>query len=176
VPLRTKSILLPRASRPVLGPSGFRWLTSVFLGCGVSLLGAGARRYDVARWSNRQGSKCSCIGSFVQKWQHENEHLNSVKTWSVWGSGRLSTRTPRLFVSWCRTWQDIAARPTSLCSSGCACCTFRPVRPQWPIYVPTVSSAQHFQFTGSLDRVFWVTVTADSDNFCTQHEPASRSS
>jgi hypothetical protein len=101
-----------------------------------------------------------------------NEHLNSITMWSVWGIGRLSTRTPRLCGSWCRTWQDIAPRPTSLCSSWCTCSTFRGVRPHWSIYVQTVSWTQHFQFIGSLDRVFWVTLTANSDNFCTQHEPA----
>ena len=125
-------------------------------------------------WSNRQGSKCSFIASFVPKWQHENQHLNSVAMCSVWGSDRLSTRTPPLCIRWCRTWQDIAPRPTSLCSSGCTCCTFRVVRPHWSIYVHTVSSTQDFQFIGSLGRVFWVTLTANSDNFCTQHEPAGR--
>lgn len=137
VPIRTKSILLSRASRLVLEPSGSSGFRSVFLGCGVSFLGAGAPRYDMARWSNYQRSKCSLIGSLVQKWQHENEHLNSVTMWSAWGSGRLSTRTPRLCVSWCRTRQGVAPRPTSLCSSGCACCTFRVVRPHWSTYVCT---------------------------------------
>ena len=44
VPLRSKTILFSRAPRPILGPSGSRRLRNVFLGCGVSLLGAAARR------------------------------------------------------------------------------------------------------------------------------------